>query len=354
MALRSRAADLRPARPRGEILDEEERIRIDTCFGCGHHLVDTDAPRGVYFSVVSLVKALRARDPERMALSLCVVGGSISVVGGRLLGHIGERMMRQADAIAARLDSPDVWGTIDISRGQVLMLAGRCGKALTGSDDGVKRLTEECQGHALECNVGRIMRAARARGAGPHGKGRTQGQELRDAAATVGDRYAETAASQVLAIARIACDDVAGARELARHGLELWTRRDFHIQHFYCGAHPDTLRPLRGPSQGWLGTPAGGGAGAAALRAAADRAHADRRAEPARPAGARLGEPPIGGARQTPSRLRAHRARARKGKRADAALHAHLLRGGIAALRGEDERAVAHLEGAIRIGGRMR
>ena len=37
-------------------------------------------------------------------------------------------------------------------------------------------------------------------------------------------------------------------------------------------------------------------------------------------------------------------------KRADASLHAHLLRGGIAALRGKSERAVAHLDEAIRIG----
>ncbi len=48
-------AVLRTFDPRAplESFDEEERIRIDTCFGCGHHLVDTDSPRGIYFSVVS-------------------------------------------------------------------------------------------------------------------------------------------------------------------------------------------------------------------------------------------------------------------------------------------------------------
>jgi len=354
MAAFARLAEavLRTFDPRGplESLDEEERIRIDTCFGCGHHLVDTDSPRGIYFSVVSMVRALRARDPKRMALSLAVVGGSISVVGGRLLGYVGQRMMRQADAIAAQLESPDVWGTIDVSKGQILMLAGRCREALARSDVGVKRLTEECQGHALECNVGRMIALRALEELGRMDVTATRGQELRDAAAAVGDRYGETAGSQSLAIARIACGDVAGARELAAHGLELWTRRDFHIQHFYALRIQVLCDLYEGqPEAGWE-----------RMRQVEKEL---RRSELLRIALTRTdvlslrGQLALASAtRQAERRDKLLRVcertvrRLEREKRADASLHAHLLRGGMAALRGEGKRAVAYLDEAIRIG----
>jgi hypothetical protein len=61
----------------------------------------------------------------------------------------------------------------------------------------------------------------------------TRAQELIDAAAAEGNRYAETQGSNCLAIARIARGDTAGARDLARHGLELWSREEFDMLRLY-------------------------------------------------------------------------------------------------------------------------
>ncbi len=296
------------------------------------------------------MRALRARDPERMALSLAVVGGSISVVGGRLLGYVGQRMMRQADAIAEQLESPDVWGTIDVSKGQILMLAGRCREALTRSDAGVKRLTEECQGHALECNVARMIALRALEELGRMREVETRGQELRDAATAMGDRYAETAASQILAIARIASDDVASARELAHQTLELWTRRDFHLQHFYAERITILCDLYEGqPEAGW--------------KLLEEIEPSLRRSELLRIALTRTdllslrGQLALALASQKPEGRDKHLRvcdrtvrELEREKRADAVLHALLLRGGMAALRGQDEHAVAHLDEAIRIG----
>jgi serine/threonine protein kinase len=334
----------------GKILDEMERIRIDTCYGCGHHLVDSDSSRGIYFSVVSLVKALRVRDQKRTALGLCVVGGSLSALGGWPLHQIGERMMRRSEAIAAQLKSPEVWGTIDISRGQALMLTGHCEKAWTSCDDGVKLLTEKCQGHALECDVGRMCALRALEELGRMDLVAARGQELRDAAAAVGDRYAETAASQILAIARIACDDVASARELAEQSLKLWTRRDFHIQHFYAVRVQVLCDLYEGrPSAGW--------------KRLEQVEPALRRSELLRIALTRTdllslrGQLALASASQE-SKERDRHLRAcyraarelRRQKRADASLHSHLLLGGMAALRDDEAQARANLEIAIELG----
>jgi hypothetical protein len=178
----------------------------------------------------------------------------------------------------------------------------------------------------------------------------TGGQELRDAAAAVGDRYAETAASQILAIARIACDDLAGARELAEQSLRLWTRRDFHIQHFYAVRVQVLCDLYEGrPNTGWNRL---------------QQIEPDlRRSELLRIALTRTdllslrGQLALAlasqGSKERDRHLRAcYRAvrELKRQKRADASLHSHLLLGGMAALRDDKAQARANLERAIEIG----
>lgn len=228
-----------------------ERIRIDTCYGAGKNLVDADPARGIYFTLAALVRAQRTGDALRTARALTIVGGSISVVGGPL-ARLGERMFRQAEALAAQLDMPELWGTIDLARGQVEMLAGRSGEAVTRCDAGIRRLTHSCRGFALETNLGRTSALRALEDLGQLDQVAIRAQELRDAATATGNRYAETAAIQYLAISRLAAGATEEARELARHGRQLWTRRDFHIQHLYA-VRIETLCDLYEgrPEDGW-------------------------------------------------------------------------------------------------------
>lgn len=230
------------------------------------------------------------------------------------------------------------------------MLAGRCEEAVERSDAGVKRLTEKCQGHALECNVARMITLRALEELGRMDEVASRAQELRDAAAAVGDRYAEAAGSQGLAIAQIACGDVAGARELADHVLELLTRRDFHMQHLYALRAQMLCDLYEGhPEAGWE-----------RLRQVEREL---RRSELLRIALTRTDVLSLRGqlALASASREAARRDKLlrvcgravrqlEKEKRADAALHAQLLRGGMAALRGEGERAVVHFAKAADIG----
>jgi len=213
--------------------DPRAHLRIDTSYGASKNLVNADPVRGIYFGLVALDHALRARDPLRLGQVLCVVGGSIAVAGGPL-ALLGRRMMRAAEGIAARLDAPELWGTLEVARGRVLMLEGRPLEAVAHSSAGVERLARSCPGYAFECNIGRgtVLRALEDLGRLEELELRAR--ELRDAALAAGNTYAEATAAIALGVVHLMDDDPAGARELARHSLRLWTRRGFHIQHLYA------------------------------------------------------------------------------------------------------------------------
>jgi hypothetical protein len=320
-----------------------ERIRIDTCFAAGKTLVDADSVRGIYFSLESLVRALRVGEPWRLAQSLSVVGGSIAVVGEGPLARLGHRMMDGARSIVDAIDSPELRGTFEVARGQVLMLAGRCPEALVCTEEGVRRLSEQCQGKALECNIGRATALRALEDVGRMADLQVRAQELRDAAAAAGNRYAETAGVQSLAIARLAAGDVGGARELARHGLRLWTRSGFHIQHLYA-ARIEALCDL------YEGDPEAGERRIAEiepdlrrsglLRVPLARIDVSSLQAQLFLASARTGAD--GSARRLRAAARTAR-RLERLDRADAAVHAALIRAGAEGLARETGRAVHHL-----------
>jgi len=230
------------------------------------------------------------------------------------------------------------------------MLAGRCRDAVDRCDAGMRRLSEECHGYALECNVARSIALRALEELGRMDDMEVRSQDVIDAAAAAGNRYSETQGSSGLAIARIARGDVASARELARRGLELWARDDFDILRFYAVRIQALCDLYEGrPGEGWERLrevePALRRSGllripltridALSLRAqlALASAHRDRTK---RDTWLRTCERDI--------------RRLERERRADAALYANLLRGGMAALGADSQRAVAHLDEAIRVG----
>ena len=91
---------------------DESRLRAEVCYVAGKCLVNSDAIRGVYFSIEALRHALRAGDPVRLGCSLAVVGGSLSVLEGPWLAGLGARMLDRAEALAVSTGSPLVRGTM--------------------------------------------------------------------------------------------------------------------------------------------------------------------------------------------------------------------------------------------------
>ncbi len=238
------------ARPAAESYTED-LARVDACYSAGKCLVNSDSMRGVYFSIEALHHALRAGEPIRLGCSLAVVGGSLSVLEGPLLGLLGRRMMDAAAAIAAATQSPLVRGTIDVGYGQVRLLQGRWQDALEHNLRGAKTLVEHCRGAAYESVSARRVALRALDELGDIDGLARLGWEILRAAVDLKDRYSEVGAAQQLSTALLAADDTAQARKLARTGFDLWTEAGFLLQHFYSlrqQAHCDLYAGRAGDS----------------------------------------------------------------------------------------------------------
>ncbi len=221
------------ARRGAKDVDPEEAIRIDTCFGTGKTLVNMDGMRGSYFWIVGLARALAAGDRYRTARSLGVVGGILSLLGGPLAGP-GRKMMKQARELAEELGAPELLGTLAVSEGQELMLHGHWRRASERSSEGVRLLSERCQGFAFECNIGRGQALRSMEEIGENGAQISDlAQQYYEAATSAANLYAEAAAVQHMSFAAMARGDLDTARSFARRGVELWDRGGFHLQHLY-------------------------------------------------------------------------------------------------------------------------
>ena len=329
--------------------DADEAVRIDTCFAVGKNLVDMDAARGAYFSVLGLARALRSGDRRRIARSLGVVGGLLALAGGPLAGR-GRHMMQRARALAEELGAKEVLGTLAVAEGQVLLLSGRWREARERSGEAVRLLSEECRGFAFECNIGRgnVLRALEEIGE-EFSEIAERAQQLYEAATTAANVYAETAAVQHLCVVAMARGDLERARSLAGRGIELWNRGGFHVQHLYtaravalCDLYEG--RPEASHERFQALWPALRGSNLMRIPLARVDAHFIR-------GQLALAMAHTGVARREPLLESCERdaRRLMRESRDDARAHARILRAGVAALRGREADAIPLLDEAAHI-----
>jgi hypothetical protein len=339
---------IKPPRPTspgsGEALD---LARVDTCHSAAKSLSHVDPMRGLYFSLEGLRHAFSAGDPVRLGRSLGVVGASLAGVGGKAVAAKGAAMVRVAEAIAAATGSPELRGTLDVSTGQTLMLSARWKDALARSDTGVTLLTERCRGYVFECNIARASAMRSLEELGAFADLAVRAQELMDAAAGVGNSYAELAAATHLVLTRLAADDLPGARRLAGRDAELWTRTGYHLQHLYSLRADAFCELYDGDATGAFARliaawPKLRGAGLLRI----PLARVDALALRSRLAVCRALHHPSEHATLLRAAERDTRRLSREA-RADAAVHARMLEATIAAQRRDFTRAITSLDAAI-------
>ena len=322
-------------------------VRVDACYSAAKSLANADPMRSIYFSLEGLRCALRAGEPVRLGRCLCIVAGSISIVGGRLAAAKGAGMMAAAERIVAVTGSVELQGTLDVVHGQILMLSARWREAVSRCDVGVRRLSEQCRGYAFECNIARTSAMRALEELGEIRELEERARQLMDAAAGAGNAYAEVAAATHLVLTRLAADDVAGARTLARKGFEMWTRTGYHLQHLYslraelyCNLYEGRAETGAGRlHEAWSDVRRSG-----LLRVPLSRIDAlNLRARLALATAEVLpnGRPLLRAAARDVRRLSRER-------RVDAIVHARLLGAAIAAMRADRRGAIAALEDATR------
>lgn len=210
------------------------RDRIDLCASIGQGLAVIDLLRAGRFTLLGLHYALQAGEPRRVARGLAMFGAALLAPLGGGMARWGDRLLAEAERIAADLDDPSLTSVALVCRGQAELLAGRWAPARAHFEEGEKLLRRIPSDSTWAKDVGRmgLLRALEELGRLAE-VGDLADRTVAEAEET-GDNYAQVTALLYGAYARFCHDDPAGARARARAAMQLWHLTDYTVQHLYA------------------------------------------------------------------------------------------------------------------------
>jgi hypothetical protein len=207
------------------------RARVDAAWSAGKGLSTVDPIRSSVFMVDALLGALATGDPALVARSLAFVGAIHVYDGGAAQEARGAELIEEAARVARRTGDPYLMGFTWCCSGLARMCVGRWREALARLDEGLTTL-ETGGGCALWER--HAARAAGSQALFALGALRERGRRAEAARAEArahGDRLGEVDGTLVLAFARIAAGDPAGARAEIAQAMDSFFDRAFTVQH---------------------------------------------------------------------------------------------------------------------------
>jgi hypothetical protein len=217
---------------------------IDIAWSVVIGLSGIDPIRGADFQTRSLLLALRAGEPLRVARALALEAAHLASSGA---GARAVRVLTDAQRIASRLNQPYGLAIAELARAAVAYFDQRWPDALGASRQALSRLRQECTGVTWEIDTGTAFSLWSLTNMGEIAELNRICPALLREARERGDRYAETNLStQIMALVRLAADDADGARADLRRVMSEWSQHGYHVQHhdallaiipveLYCG-----------------------------------------------------------------------------------------------------------------------
>jgi serine/threonine protein kinase len=123
--------------------------RIDVCWSAVAGLSMVEPVRGADFQTRGLLLALRAGEPERLVRALAMEAAHQSTAGTAAVPRVAG-LLRTADDLAQRLDSPQARGMVELVRGISSYMLGQWKPALRSLDQAEHIFRNQCTGVAWE------------------------------------------------------------------------------------------------------------------------------------------------------------------------------------------------------------
>jgi hypothetical protein len=211
----------------------KEAARIDLCWSLSSGIALIDPIKGAYFQALSLLLALQAQDLPRVGRGLA--GEAAWCVGGGQAGVArANRLLAEADSIADKLGDPYARGVTLLMDGLIGHLIGEFGRSRERLEAAEKVLTQQCAGAVWELDTARqfLMEDLYYLGDLVSFQ-RLISTGLRQATDR-GSLYAATNFRTGLAnFVWLMRDDPARSRRETDEAIQRWSRRGFHVQHWY-------------------------------------------------------------------------------------------------------------------------
>jgi hypothetical protein len=219
-------------RPRTEQqLPREQLACIDLCWSVSAGLAVVDTVVGAEFQARNLILALKAGEPYRIVRALAMEAAYVATAG-TTIARTAE-LLALTTELAERQGHPHGLGLVAWARGTAAFLQGRWrdGQAMNAEAEAI--FSERCTGASWELDTARFVGlwCAFYRGDLAHLFQRVP-VLLREAESR-GDAYAVTNLRTAFTpFMHLAADDPDGALREVDAGMDLWTRKWFHLQHY--------------------------------------------------------------------------------------------------------------------------
>jgi hypothetical protein len=224
LRFRERAADAVPA---------EELTRIDICWSAGVGLSVMDPVPGSVFQTRSLLLALRAGEPYRIARALACNAAYVAMAGGPARRRT-ERQLAAVAAYAGRTGNAHARGLLNLVAGMAAYFQGRWRDALASFGQAEAILRQECTGVWWELDTAQLFSLYVTQFIDPAGLAQRVAAVLKEARER-GDLYASVhAGTNGSPFARLLAGDPDGARREVTEWLARWPAQRFSLQHFHA------------------------------------------------------------------------------------------------------------------------
>jgi len=209
----------------------EDLTRIDLCWSAVAGLSLIDPVLGADFQTRGLLLALRAGEPFRVSRALAMEAAHQSTAGNRSARRV-ESLIRRAENLALRLDSPHARGMIHMVRGVSGLMLGQWKQAQSSFDNAESLLRNHCTGVTWERDTVNSLALWALMHMGQIAELKRRWSLLIREAHDCGDLYAATTlTTSYMTMIRLADDDSSGIEDELEEVMNQWTRRGFFIQH---------------------------------------------------------------------------------------------------------------------------
>jgi eukaryotic-like serine/threonine-protein kinase len=212
----------------------EDLTRIDTCWSASAGLGLVNTILGQYFQARCLLLALEAGEPHRVQRALAIEAAYSSAEGGRAHKRSAE-LLAMSQVLARRLDHPYALALSTMAEGIAATLEGRWETGHESSERAEATFRDRCTGVNWEVATSRWFALWSLAYRGGIGELVRRIPARLHEARERGDLYAVMTHSMGLAnLVWLADDDPAEARIRQREALARWSRKTFHVEHWWA------------------------------------------------------------------------------------------------------------------------
>jgi hypothetical protein len=208
-----------------------ELLRLDACAAAATGLSMVDTIQGAYFQTSTVLLALRAGEPHRLARELAIEAGHQSV-GGGCARRRTTWMLGRAEAIARSTGEPYPMAMVSLASGIAAALAGQWREAVERCGLAEKILRESCAGVMWELGTAYRFSMWPLMFMGEVAEINRRLPVLFKEAQERDDLYTVTNLSlTVRTFVRLAGDEPARARDELAQVMDKWSQLGYHVQH---------------------------------------------------------------------------------------------------------------------------